>query len=362
MTPIETNLSALDQRSFQADIQGKKTDLYILRNEQGMEVAVTNYGCALISIMVPDKRGCFANVVQSHDSIEGTVHSPEPFLSTTIGRYGNRIAKGKFTLWGKDYQLTVNNGPNSLHGGPTGFHARVWDAKQTDKQTIKFHYRSSDGEEGFPGNVDIDMIYHLGDEINSLAIEYKAVTDKPTIINLTNHGFFNLAGIANPTPTILNNIVTINADHYLPIDEVSIPTGEVLKVEGTPMDFRTPHTIGERIDADFEQLKNGAGYDHCYVLNKKEVGVLSLAATCTEPLSGRTMEVYTTENGVQLYTGNWLNGFSGTHGATFPARSAICFEAQRFPDTPNKAYFPSAVLLPGEKYQQTTIYKFGVIK
>ena len=204
------------------------------------------------------------------------------------------------------------------------------------------------------------MTYRLEDETNALVIEYRATTDKATIVNLTNHGFFNLAGIANPSPTVLNNIVTINADFYVPIDEVSIPTGEILKVEGTPMDFRTPHTLGERIDEKHTQIVNGAGYDHCYVLNKTESGELSLAATCIEPNSGRTMEVYTTENGVQLYTGNWLGGFEGAHGATFPARSAVCFEAQCFPDTPNKPHFPSAVLLPGDEYQQVTIYKFGV--
>lgn len=361
-TPTETGLSALNRNAFLADVNGKRTDLFILKNPLGMEVAVTNYGCAIISIMVPDKHDHYANVVLSHDSIEETIHSPEPFLSTTIGRYGNRIAKGKFTLFGKEFNLTINNGPNSLHGGPTGFHARVWDAEQKDSQTLVFRYHSIDGEEGFPGNLDIEMSYHLADDCNALEIEYKAVTDKPTIVNLTSHGFFNLAGIANPSPTILNNVVTINADYYIPIDEVSIPTGEILKVEGTPMDFRTPHTIGERIDADFQQLKNGSGYDHCYVLNKVEAGELTLAAICTEPQSGRSMEVYTTENGVQLYTGNWLGGFSGTHGATFPARSAICFEAQCFPDTPNKAHFPSAVLMPDDEYRQKTIYKFGVIE
>ena len=204
------------------------------------------------------------------------------------------------------------------------------------------------------------MTYRLENETNALVIEYRATTDKATVVNLTNHGFFNLAGIATPTPDVLNNILTINADYYIPIDEVSIPTGEILKVADTPMDFRTPHTIGERINESFQQLINGTGYDHCYVLNKTEMGELSLAATCTEPESGRTMEVYTTENGVQLYTGNWLNGFEGAHGATFPARSAVCFEAQCFPDTPNKAHFPSAVLLPGDEYQQITIYKFGI--
>ena len=302
-----------------------------------MEVAVTNYGCAILSIMVPDKNGKYANVILGHDSIDHVVNSPEPFLNTTIGRYGNRIAKGKFTLYGEEHNLTINN--------PT---------------TVVFNYTSADGEEGFPGNLEVEMTYRLEDETNALVIEYRATTDKATVVNLTNHGFFNLAGIANPTPTVLDHIITINADHYTPIDEVSIPTGEILKVEGTPMDFRTPHTIGERIDDKFQQLVNGAGYDHCYVLNKTESGELSLAATYTEPESGRTMEVYTTENGVQLYTGNWLGGFAGAHGATFPARSAVCFEAQCFPDTPNKPHFPSAVLLPDDEYQQVTIYKFGV--
>ena len=353
-TPTESNLSGLDRKAFQKNINNQQTDLYILKNAQGMEVAVTNYGCALLSIMVPDKNGKYANVVLGHDSIEHVINSPEPFLSTTIGRYGNRIANGKFTLYGEEHQLTINNGPNSLHGGPTGV--------QPHEPPVIFNYTSADGEEGFPGNLEVEMTYRLEDETNALVIEYRATTDKATVVNLTNHGFFNLAGISNPTPSVLNNIITINADFYTPIDEVSIPTGEILKVEGTPMDFRTPHTIGERINDKFQQLINGSGYDHCYVLNKTESGELSLAATCTDPVSGRTMEVYTTENGVQLYTGNWLNGFTGAHGATFPARSAVCFEAQCFPDTPNKAHFPSAVLLPGDEYQQITIYKFGVEK
>ena len=355
------NLSGLKREDFQQEINGKKTDLYILRNAKGMEVAVTNYGCAILSIMVPDKNGQYANVILGHDSIEHVIHSPEPFLSTTIGRYGNRIAKGRFTLYGEEHQLAINNGPNALHGGPTGFHARVWEAEQPTPTCVIFHYTSADGEEGFPGTLEVEMTYRLEDEINALSIEYKATTDKATIVNLTNHGFFNLAGIGNPTPSVMDNVVTINADFYVPIDENSIPTGEILKVEGTPMDFRTPHTLGERIDEPFEQLKNGTGYDHCYVLNKTERGALDLAATCICPSSGRTMEVYTTENGVQLYTGNWLNGFAGSHGATFPARSAVCFEAQCFPDTPNKAHFPSAILLPNDEYQQITIYKFGIL-
>ncbi len=355
-----SNLSGLDRKAFQTEIQNKKTDLFILKNAKGMEVAATNYGCALLSIMVPDKNGKYASVLLGHDSIDHVIHSPEPFLSTTIGRYGNRIAKGKFTLYGEEHQLAVNNGPCALHGGPTGFHTRVWDAVQPNGSTVIFNYTSADGEEGFPGKLEVEMTYRLEDEANALVIEYRATTDKATIVNLTNHAFLNLAGIANPSPTVYGTELTINADFFIPIDKDSVPTGEVLKVAGTPMDFLQPHAIGERIDADFEQLKNGTGYDHCYVLNKVEAGELSLAATAYEPQSGRTMEVYTTENGVQLYTGNFLNGFTGAHGATFPARSAFCFEAQCFPDTPNNSHFPSAVLLPGDEYQQVTIYKFGV--
>lgn len=357
----ENNLSGLKRADFKKTIDGKETDLFILSNDNGAEIAVTNYGGAILAIMMPDKNGKLANVIQGHDSIEKVINSPEPFLSTLIGRYGNRIANGKFSLDGKEYSLTINNGPNSLHGGPTGFHARVWDAEQTSKQSVTLHYLSADGEEGFPGNLDVNVTYTLTSE-NELVITYNAKTDKKTLVNLTHHAFFNLAGIANPTPKVDNNIVTINADFYTPISETLIPTGEIAKVEGTPMDFRNPHTIGCRVDDKFQQLIYGKGYDHCYVLNKNEQGQLSFAAKCIEPESGRTMEVYTTEPGVQLYTANWHNGFEGYHGATFPERSAICFEAQHFPDTPNKGHFPSVVLNPGETYNQVTIYKFGVEK
>ena len=349
----DENLCGLKRTDFQKTVDGKQTDLFILKNENGVEIAVTNYGGAVLAIMAPDKNGKFANVIQGHDSIDHVINSHEPFLSTLIGRYGNRIANGKFLLDGQEYSLTINNGPNSLHGGPTGFHARVWDAEQVTPQSLKLHYLSADGEEGFPGNLDVTVVYTLSNQ-NEFIITYSAVTDKTTLVNLTHHGFFSLSGIANPTASVENNIVTINADFYTPMDNVSIPTGEIAKVEGTPMDFR--------INDKFEQLEFGAGYDHCYVLNKREQGTLSFAAKCVEPESGRSMEVYTTEPGVQVYTANWHNGFEGAHGATFPARSAICFEAQHFPDTPNKGHFPSCVLKPEEVYQQITIYKFGVEK
>jgi len=359
---ITTNLSGLKPEDFFKDIKGKKTALYILKNKKGMEVAVTNYGAAVLSIVVPDKNGHFSSVILSHSDINSVINSPEPFLSTTIGRYANRIAKGKFILNSETYSLATNNGPNHLHGGPTGFHSKVWDANQIDDATLELRYNSKDGEEGFPGNLNITIIYKLEQDRNAFRINYKAQTDKTTIVNLTNHGFFNLAGIANPSTSVEDNVVTINADYYTPVDNTCIPTGEIAPVEGTPMDFRTPHVVGERIDSDFEQLKIGVGYDHNYVLRKSEAGALEEAATCYDPKSGRLMRVYTTEPGVQLYTGNWLNGFTGTHGATYPKRSAICFEAQKFPDTPNKPHFPSAKLNPGEEYKQTTVYSFEIKK
>ena len=354
------NVSGMKREDFQTRINGKETDLYILRNKEGNEVAITNYGGAIVAIMVPDKNGNLANVIQGHDNIQDVVNSPEPYLSTLVGRYGNRIAKGKFQLHGKEYSLPINNGPNSLHGGKKGFNAKVWDALQMNDTTLVLNYVSAYGEEGFSGELKTTVIYSFTDD-NELVIEYMAKTNKKTVINLTSHGFFSLAGIANPTPSIENLECEINADFYIPIDEVSIPTGEIRFVKGTPFDFRTPKTIGQDIDADHEQIKNGAGYDHCFVLNKREEGELSFAARIMEPVTGRTMEVYTTEPGVQLYTDNWADGYKGQHGATFPRRSGICFEAQHFPDSPNRPYFPSVVLNPGEQYKQKTIYKFGTI-
>lgn len=362
MNTTETeNICGLKRADFQSTIAGKETDLYILRNSEGNEVAISNYGGALVAIMVPDRNGNRANVIQGHDNINDIVNSPEPYLSTLIGRYGNRICKGRFQLHGKEYQLPINNGPNSLHGGLKGFNAKVWDALQMNDHTLVLKYVSPYGEEGFSGEMKTTVVYSFTDD-NELVIEYMATTNKKTIINLTSHGFFSLAGIANPTPTIENLECEINADFYIPIDNTSIPTGEILRVEGTPFDFRKPKTVGQDIDADNEQIKNGAGYDHCFVLNKKEEGELSFAARIQEPVSGRIMEVYTTEPGVQVYTDNWADGYKGQNGATFPRRSAICFEAQHFPDSPNRPYFPSVVLNPGEQYTQKTVYRFAVDK
>ena len=352
-------VSGLRREDFQKVVDGKQVDLFFLRNENGCEVAVTNYGGSLVAIMVPDREGKMANVIQGHDCIDDCIASPEPFLSTLVGRYGNRICRGKFHLNGKEYNLAINNGPNHLHGGPTGFHARVWDAEQVNEHVLVLRYVSAYYEEGFPGELHMTVRYTWTDE-NELVIDYRGTTNKKTIVNMTSHGFFSLQGIANPTPSALDQVVEINADFYIPIDENSIPTGEILRVKGTPFDFTVPKPVGRDIDADDEQIKHGTGYDHCYVLNKKEVGELTFAARVLDPTSGRTMEVYTTEPGVQFYSDNWADGYKGQHGATFGKHSGLCFEAQHFPDSPNKAHFPSVVLRPGEVYTQKTVYKFGV--
>ncbi len=356
---FEGNVSGLKRENFQKEINGKKTDLFILRNAYKNEVAITNYGGAIVSIMVPDKNGKLANVIQGHDNIDDVINSPEPYLSTLIGRFGNRICKGRFTIGGKEYQLAINNGPNALHGGPTGLHAQVWDAYMVGDQTLVLNIKLPYGHEGFTGEVKISVEFNWTDD-NELVIEYLATTNKKTIINLTHHAFFSLQGIANPTPTINDQILEMNADFFIPIDDTCIPTGEILKVDDTPFDFRMPKPIGKDIDAEDEQIKNGTGYDHCFVLNKREVGELSLAARLYEPTSGRILETYTTEPGVQVYSDNWATGYAGQHGATFPRRSGICFECQHFPDSPNRPYFPSTVLKPGEKYTQKTVYKFSV--
>ena len=351
------NICGLKAEDFHGEIDGKNTELFVLKNKNGMELCVCNYGATVMAIMAPDKNGKFENVVLGHDNLERLINNPEPYLGTTIGRYGNRIADGKFTLEGKEYQLAINNGHNNLHGGKKGFNAVVWDAEQINESTLRLHYLSVDGEEGFQGNLDVTMTYRLNDE-NMFIIDYHATTDKTTIVNLTNHAFFNLAGITNPSPSIENNILTINADYYTPINENCIPFGDIAPVKGTPFDFTTPHTIGERINADDVQIKNGAGYDHNFVLNKEKAGEITLAATCTEPVSGRTLKVHTTEPGMQLYSGNWLNGFEGMFGSTFPARSAVCFETQHYPDSPNKPQFQSVELKPGETYSETCNYEF----
>lgn len=360
-TTETANLCGLNRKDFQTTVKGKKTDLYILKNRKGYEVAISNYGGAICAIMVPDKDGKVANVIQGHANIQQLTSGQEPYLSTLIGRWGNRICKGQFTLNGKDYQLALNDGPNHLHGGDKGFNCKVWDARQMGPRSLALHRISSYGEEGYTGELDVTVEFTFTDQ-NELVIEYLATTNKKTIVNLTHHAFFSLSGIADPTPTIENQVCEINADFYLPTDATAIPTGEILKVAGTPFDFRTPKAFGKDIDADDEQIKFGHGFDHNYVLNKHEEGELSFAARITDPASGRTLECYTTEPGMQLYTANFATGYKGVQGATFPRRSAVCLETQHFPDTPNRPYFPSVILHPGQQYKHKTIYRFGVVE
>ena len=356
----EKSQSGLLLANFSKLIDGKNTALYSLTNKAGAELAITNYGAKIVSLIVPDKDGKMTDVVTGHNSIEDYLTSEEPYFGAICGRYGNRIAAGKFTIDGITYdQLAINNGPNCLHGGIKGFNSVVWDVNQKDEQTIELKYTSADGEEGFPGELQTTVTYHLTDE-NEVVISYHAITSKPTVLNLTNHSYFNLSGAGDPY--VGDHVLTINADYYLPTDETAIPYGPKEKVEGTPMDFRTPHEVGERINDDFEQLKFGRGYDHTYVLNK-EGEELSFCARCYAPKTGIVMETYTTQPGVQLYTGNWMTGnFEGKNGQRYPMRAALCLETQHFPDSPNKPEYPSTVLRPDEVFRSTTVYKFSVEK
>jgi aldose 1-epimerase len=339
-------------------IDEKKTFLYTIKNQNGIEIAVTNYGAKIVSVMVPDKDGNMIDIVAGHSSIAAYLKSEEPYFGAICGRYGNRIAKGRFTLDGIVYdQLAINNGPNSLHGGIKGFNAVVWNMKQLDNHALELRYTAQDGEEGFPGKLEVMVNYYILDN-NELVITYKAVTDKPTVLNLTNHSYFNLSGAGDQY--IGDHILQIFADYYLPTDETNIPYGKPEKVEGTPMDFREAHTIGERIDNDFEQLKFGKGYDHTFIHNNKK-GILYYCARAISPKTGIIMDTYTTEPGVQLYTGNWMTGnFAGKNGLHYPERSAFCLETQHFPDSPNRPEYPSTVLRFGDRFESTTIYGFSI--
>lgn len=355
----EHTLSGLAVANFNKQIDGKETMLCILTNSKGAELSITNYGAKIVSLMVPNRDGEFVDVVTGHNTIDEYLTSEEPYFGAICGRYGNRIAKGKFILDGILYdKLAINNGPNSLHGGIKGFNSVVWDLKQIDQQTVELKYTSIDGEEGFPGNLNTTVTYHLSND-NEVIITYQATTDKPTILNLTNHSYFNLSGQGNPS--VYNHSLMINADYYLPTDETAIPYGPKEKVEGTPMDFRTPHEVGERIDEEFEALKFGKGYDHTYILNKGNENELSFCARCSSPITGIVMECYTTEPGVQLYTGNWMTGnFVGKNGQRYPARAALCLETQHFPNSPNNPDYPSVTLRPDDTFRSQTIYKFSV--
>ena len=351
----------ITKQPFGSTALAETVELYTLSNPKGMEVKVSTFGGVIVSLKAPDKAGNLGDVVLGFDSLAG-YQKENPYFGAVVGRYGNRIGKAMFTLNRVAYKLAANNGPNHLHGGVRGFDKVLWKAKEMstpDGVRLDLLYTSKDGEEGYPGTLTTTVSYTLLGEKNELRIDYEAVTDKATVINLTNHSYFNLAGQGEGN--ILNHSVTILADRTTPVDAGLIPTGELKHVAGTPFDFRAPHTIGERIDAKDPQIAAGKGYDHNFVLNKAG-SELELAARVTEPTTGRVLEVLTTEPGLQFYTGNFLDGtLTGKGGKVYGHRSAFCMETQHFPDSPNKPAFPSTTLTPVDRYRSTTVYRFLTI-
>lgn len=349
-------LSGLKRSDFRSEADGKKTDLFVLKNDNGMEVCVTNFGGRIVSVMVPDRNGVMRDVVLGFDNIGDYRTVPTDF-GATIGRYANRINQGRFTLDGTEYQLPQNNYGHCLHGGPRGFQYRVFDAVQKSDRELELAYTAKDGEEGFPGNFNCRVTMTLTDD-NAIDIRYAADTDKATVVNMTNHSYFNLDG--DPSKDNSDWLLMVDADSYTPVDSTFMTTGEIAPVAGTPMDFRAPTPIGERIGQDFEQLKNGNGIDHNWVLNTRG-NIAEACASLESPATGIRLDVYTTEPGIQVYCGNFLDGsVKGKKGTAYGFRAAVCLETQKYPDTPNKPEWPSAVLRPGEKYESRCIYKFSV--
>jgi aldose 1-epimerase len=347
--------SKMQKQSFGKTEDGQQVDVFILTNKHGMETAITNYGGTVVTLKVPDRNGKLEDVVLGYDKLDDYAAGKANF-GAIIGRYANRIAHARFTLDGITYTLPKNDGDNHLHGN---FNKRVWTAKDVSTsagQALELTYLSKDGEEGFPGNLSVKVVYTLTDQ-NELKIDYSATTDKDTVLNLTNHCYFNLAGQGNGD--ILQHQLMIRADRFTPVDASLIPTGELRSVKGTPFDFTTATAIGARIDQDDQQLKLGRGYDHNWVLNSGAAGALSLAAQAYEPHSGRLLEVSTTEPGLQFYTGNFLEGIRGKGGKVYNRRYALCLETQHFPDSPNHSSFPSTVLKPGQSFRSSTVYKFS---
>ena len=351
-------VSGLNPADFRMEVDGKQTYLFVLKNTNGMEVCITNFGGRIVSIMVPDKEGIMRDVVLGFDSIQDYVNHPNNF-GATIGRYGNRINQGRITVEGVEYQLPQNNYGHCLHGGLKGFNSRMFDAKQVDGQTLELGYLAKDGEEGFPGNLACKVTFTLTDD-NAIDICYNAETDHTSVVNLTNHSYFNLNG--NPATGNSDHLLTIYADAYTPVDSTFMTTGEIASVGNTDMDFRQPTPIGARIDNEFIQLKYGKGYDHNWVLNTKG-DVSQVCATLESPQTGIVLDIYTNEPGLQFYAGNFLDGtVKGKKGIVYNRRASVCLEAQKYPDSPNKPEWPSALLKPGEKYESRCIYKFSVRK
>jgi aldose 1-epimerase len=349
----------VSKADFGKTSDGTAVQIFTLTNEHGLEARICTYGGAVVSLKTPDRTGKMDDIVLGFDSLQGYLNPAEPFFGALIGRYGNRIGHAKFTLDGKQYTLPANDGANMLHGGPKGFDKVVWTPRQLPDGGLELTYISKDGDQGFPGTLTATVDYHLTAD-NELKIDYSATTDKNTVINLTNHSYWNLKGAGNGT--ILDHILTINASKFTPVDAGLIPTGEFKDVGVTPFDFTRPMPVGARIDANDEQIKLGKGYDHNFVLVRSGNG-LSFAARVEAPITGRVMEVETTEPGVQFYTGNFLDGtLKGKGGHVYPQRSALCLETQHFPDSPNKPSFPTTELKVGQTYKSTTLYRFLVKK
>ena len=348
----------ISPEAFNKMMDGKQVELFTIRNKSGMEMSVTNYGGRIVSLMVPDRSGMKEDIVLGYDSLSGYINSKEQYFGAAIGRYGNRIAKGTFKLDNLEYKLAINNIPNSLHGGVKGFSSKIWNGVQNGDNEVELTLVSSDMDEGYPGELKVMMIYKLTDE-NEVTILYSAKTSKPTVINLTNHTYFNLHGAGHGD--ILDHHLFLNADNYTPVDTTLIPTGTIETVKGTPFDFTIPQVIGKRINDTNQQLTFGHGYDHNFVLNKTKNGKVSFAASVYDPLSGRYMEVFTNEPGIQFYTGNFLKGKEiGKKGNPYNYRSAFCLETQHFPDSPNHPNFPTVVLRPGEIYSSACVYRFSI--
>jgi len=353
---MKTEIKLLNKNDFFKNIKGKETTIYVLKNRNGLVSEITNYGARVVSLWVPDNNGNFDDIVLGFDNIDDYINAKEKYFGATIGRYGNRIKEGKFLINDKEYYLEKNNGLNHLHGGNIGFSDVVWNAKQIDNQTLELNYFSKNMEEGYPGNLNVKIIYHLNNK-DELKIEYFAKTDESTHVNLTHHSFFNLLGAGNET--INEHLLYINANSFTPVDETLIPTGNIELVANTPFDFSVPTKIGKRINQEDNQLNYGKGYDHNYVLNNSQSEEI-IAAKVYEKKSGRTLEVYTNEPGMQFYAGNFLSGTIGKHGKSYKKRSAFCLETQHFPNSPNQKNFPSTILKPNEEYYSICIYKFSI--
>jgi aldose 1-epimerase len=349
--------AAVTEADFGQMPDGTAVKSWTIANASGASLQLITYGAAIVSLKVPDRDGALGDVVLGFDNLNGYLRR-NPFFGAIVGRYGNRIAGAKFTLDGTEYRITANDRQNTLHGGRRGFDKVIWNAAKIDEQTVEFSYLSKDGEEGFPGNLNVRVRYTFNDA-NEMKIEYTATTDKPTVVNLTNHAYYNLAGAGSGD--ILDHELMINADRYTPGDAGLIPTGELAPVEGTPFDFRQPHKIGLHIDDDNAQLRAGGGYDHNFVLNRTGDG-LQTAAVVHDPKTGRVLTIQTTEPGLQFYSGNGLGNITGKNGATYARRGAFCVEPQHFPDSPNHLDFPSTALKPGETLHSTSVYQFTVRK